>query len=94
MRLPPSLSQPLCPPRLCGKSAWLLLVIAALMTVLPAPAAERLIYHDIRTDPTGRIVPWYGAGPPEAYDNVIRLVWNFWRTMRNCPNGVPYYMLH
>ena len=64
------------------------------MTVLPAPAAERLIYHDIRTDPTGRIVPWYGSGPLEAYDHVIRLVWNFWRTMRNCPNGVPYYMQH
>jgi hypothetical protein len=22
------------------------------------------------------------------------LIWNFWRTMRSCPNGVPYYLQH
>jgi hypothetical protein len=57
-------------------------------------AAERLGYHEVRTDASGKIVPWYGDGPSQAYDHVVRLVWNFWDTMRNCPNGVPYYLLH
>jgi hypothetical protein len=45
-------------------------------------------------DSGGRIVPWYGNTPPEAYDHVVRLVWNFWHGMRPCPNGVPYYLQH
>ena len=71
---------------------------AALAATLVAPvcagAAERLGYHDVRTDPQGRIIPWYGNGPSEAYDHVIRQVWSFWIHMRACPNGVPYYLLH
>jgi hypothetical protein len=59
-----------------------------------ADDARRLIYHDVRVDPSGRIAPWFGSGPPQAYDHVIRLVWNFWRNMRQCPNGVPYYLQH
>jgi hypothetical protein len=39
-------------------------------------------------------VPWYGIGPSRAYDHVVRLVWNFWKSMRSCPNGVPVYMQH
>ncbi len=57
-------------------------------------ASEKLGYHEVRTDASGRIVPWYGSGPSQAYDHVVRSVWNFWVTMRNCPNGVPYYLLH
>jgi len=72
------------------------LVRMALLAGLCASAwpAERLIYHDIKTDSQGKIVPWHGSGPAEAYDHVIRLVWNFWINMRKCPNGVPYYMQH
>jgi len=36
--------------------------------------------------------PGYGSGPPESYDQVVRLTWDFWRNMRNCPNGVPMYL--
>jgi hypothetical protein len=62
---------------------------------LAAPAAgETLIYHEVKTDSSGSIVPWYGNGPAQAYDHVIRLVWDFWRNMRLCPNGVPYYLQH
>ena len=70
------------------------LAVFAAPLAVQSPAAERLGYHEIRTDASGRIVPWYGNGPPQAYDHVIRLVWNFWVAMRNCPNGVPYYLLH
>jgi hypothetical protein len=51
-------------------------------------------YHDVKTDPSGRIMPWYGSGPAEAYDHVVRIVFDFWRNMRKCPNGVPYYLQH
>jgi hypothetical protein len=57
-----------------------------------AQEPEYLVYHPIRTDAHGDIMPWYGSGPSEAYDHDIRLLWNFWYNMRNCENGVPYYL--
>jgi hypothetical protein len=51
-------------------------------------------YHEVKTDASGRIVPWYGTGPSQAYDHVVRLVFDFWLKMRKCPNGVPYYLQH
>lgn len=62
--------------------------------ILPAAAADRIGYHDVRTDATGKIIPWYGDDPRQAYDSIVRKVWNFWITMRNSPNGVPYYLQH
>jgi hypothetical protein len=55
--------------------------------------AERLFYHDIKTDPAGKIVPWSGP-PSQAYDHVVRRIWNFWHNMEKCDNGLPYYMQH
>ena len=66
---------------------------AGLLLNVRSAEAERLIYHDIKTDQSGKIVPWSGP-PAQAYDHVIRLVWNFWRDMEKCPNGLPYYMQH
>jgi hypothetical protein len=51
-------------------------------------------YHAVRVDEKGGIAPWYGNRPSEAYDHDIRLIWSFWRSMRHCPNGVPYYLQH
>ena len=51
-------------------------------------------YHEVKTDAGGRIVPWYGSGPSQAYDHVVRLVFGFWTRMRECTNGVPYYLQH
>ena len=59
-----------------------------------AISQEKLIYHDIRTDANGNIVPWYSDDPGTSYDHVINLVWNFWDTMRVDINGLPYYMNH
>ncbi len=56
--------------------------------------AEKLIYHEVKLDANGRIVPWYGTGPSQAYDHVVRLVFDFWVNMRKCENGVPYYLQH
>lgn len=74
---------------------WPIQVSAVLLLfVLTCARAETLIYHDIKTDPSGKIVPWYGVGPSEAYDHDIRLLFGFWKNMRNCPNGVPMYLQH
>jgi hypothetical protein len=55
---------------------------------------EKLIYHDIKTDAAGNIISWYDDEPGKAWSHVIKLVWNFWDTMRRDMNGLPYYMNH
>jgi hypothetical protein len=71
-------------------------LIAASLVAGTAPVmpAETLIYHEIKVDASGRIVPWYGTGPSQAYDQAVRATWTFWKNMRNCPNGIPLYMQH
>ena len=53
-----------------------------------------LVFHKIRTDPMGYILPWCNDEPGKGYDSVINLVWNFWDTMRTDINGLPYYVNH
>ena len=31
-------------------------------------SADTIIYHELKVDASGRIVPWYGKGASEAYD--------------------------
>lgn len=73
--------------------AWLLITVACLVLGLPC-LAERLGYHEIQTDASGKIVPWCSLDPGQAYDQVIRSVWEFWNHMGNCPNGLPYFFQH
>jgi len=77
--------------RQCG--TWLTVLLLA-TTMADSARGEHLGYHDIRTDSSGKIVPWYGAGPSQAYDHDIRLLFAFWTNMRTCPNGVPTYLQH
>jgi hypothetical protein len=66
-----------------------------LVVLLASPAwAERLGSHEIRTDAQGQIVPWFSPDVGRSYDHVIGLVWNYWKNMPRCPNGVPYYLQH
>jgi hypothetical protein len=55
---------------------------------------HHIVYHDVKTDASGGIVPWYNDSPSVAYDHDLRLVWDFWKNMRTSPNGVPYYLVH
>jgi hypothetical protein len=55
---------------------------------------EMLIYHPIQTDKAGKIIPWYNENPGKSYSHIIGLAWNFWDTMRQDMNGLPYYMNH
>jgi hypothetical protein len=55
---------------------------------------KHIVYHDVRTDSTGAILPWFSADPSVAYDHDLRLLWKFWHDMRTCGNGIPYYLQH
>jgi hypothetical protein len=55
---------------------------------------HHIVYHDVRVDASGGIIPWSGDAPAQAYDRNIRAIWNFWIHMRKCANGVPYYLQH
>ncbi len=55
---------------------------------------EQLIYHKIKTDKEGKILPWCNNDPGLSYDHNINLVWNFRDTMRKDMNGLPYFMNH
>lgn len=69
-----------------------LLAVAGACAAAPAP---RIIgYHQPKVDTSGHLEPWYGNGPSQAYDHIIRLLWPFWLNMRKCPDGVPYYLQH
>jgi len=59
-----------------------------------AQLGEQLIYHQIKTDKAGNIVPWFNNDPAIAYDHNLHTIWNFWFNMRRDMNGLPYYMNH
>jgi hypothetical protein len=73
------------------KYRFLLVFLVAFTTT---QAQEMLIYHKIKTDPSGKIIPWYNPDPGVSYNHIIGLVWNFWDSMRRDMNGLPYYMNH
>src|SRR5215217_6046503 len=73
---------------------FLALSLESLSLTVKSKLPEELIYHSIQTDEEGHIAPWYSPNLGEAYDHNIRLVWNFWKNMRLCSNGVKYYMQH
>lgn len=53
-----------------------------------------LVFHAIKTDKNGKIIPWYSEELGKAYSHTIQKVWSFWDTMRIDMNGLPYYMNH
>ncbi len=53
-----------------------------------------LVFHAIKTDTKGKIIPWYSADLGKSYSHIIKLCWNFWKNIRTDINGLPYYMNH
>lgn len=53
-----------------------------------------LVFHPIKTDAKGKIIPWNNTNTAKAYDEIIKLTWCFWDTMKRDINGIPYYMNH
>jgi len=56
--------------------------------------SDKIIYHFVRVDNNGDILPWHSANLGESYDHVLNLVWNFWKNMELDSNGMKYYMNH
>jgi len=55
---------------------------------------EMIIYHNVRVDQAGNILPWYSANLGQSYDQVLKLVWSFWENIELDTGGIPYYMYH
>lgn len=55
---------------------------------------DTIVYHRVRVDQNGNILPWYSANPGESYDYVLSRVWNFWKNIETDSNGQKYYMNH
>ena len=56
--------------------------------------SDSIIYHPVRVDNEGDILPWYSANLGQSYDHVLDRVWNFWKNMEIDSNGMQYYMNH
>jgi hypothetical protein len=56
--------------------------------------SDTIIYHPVRVDGNGNILPWYSANLGESYDHALDRVWNFWKNMEIDSNGMQYYMNH
>ena len=71
-------------------------IIVALLLPLFARAQqpEKLLYHNIKTDKQGKIIPWFNPDPGTSYDHIVKIVFDFWDHMRTDMNGLPYYMNH
>jgi hypothetical protein len=56
--------------------------------------ADTIVYHPVRVDHKGNILPWFAANLGRSYDHVLGRVWNFWKTLEVDHNGMQYYMNH
>ncbi len=55
---------------------------------------DTIVYHQVRVDDKGHILPWQSSNIGQSYDHVLALVWDFWKNMEEDSNGMQYYMNH
>jgi hypothetical protein len=55
---------------------------------------DTLVYHPVRVDQQGNILPWNSDNAGNAYDDVMKRVWHFWKNIETDSNGQKYYMNH
>ena len=75
-------------PRVIAVVLVLAILFGSSASSVRALNSEDLVYRPIETDRDGNIIPWYSPNLGEAYDHNVRLVWDFWKNMRTCDNGV------
>lgn len=56
--------------------------------------ADTIIYHAVRVDENGDILPWHSANAGQSYSDALERVWKFWKNIEKDTNGMPYYMNH
>ena len=55
---------------------------------------DTIVYHPVRLDKAGHILPWFSSNLGQSYDHMLGLVCNFWKNMEVDSNGMRYYMNH
>ena len=58
------------------------------------PQNDTIVYHPVKLDNKGNILPWNHDNPAVAYDDVLKRVWLFWKNLETDSNGHKYYMNH
>ena len=56
--------------------------------------SDSIIYHPVRVDENGDILPWFSANLGQSYDDALERVWKFWKNVETDSNGMPYYLNH
>ncbi len=56
--------------------------------------SQVLVFHNIQTDSSGNLIPWYTSDPGLAYDHDLQLIWNFWKNIPTSGGDKLYMMDH
>lgn len=56
--------------------------------------SDSIVYHPVRLDENGNILPWYSSRLGESYNEVLSRVWGFWKNIEVDSNGQKYYLNH
>lgn len=55
---------------------------------------DTIVYHPVRIDDSGNILPWFSSNAGQSYDDALKRVWNFWKNIEVDSNGMKYYVNH
>src|SRR5580765_4231943 len=78
-----------CPTSLAGWCAWLAYGFVLFAAV--SSQAQRLLWHDVKLDPQGKLLSWVESGAP--YDRIIRNAWNAFESIPVQPDGYRTYFV-
>jgi hypothetical protein len=70
------------------------LLICSLTAGRVGAQTDTIVYHPVKLDINGNILPWNYDNPAKAYDDVLKRVWLFWKNLETDSNGQKYYMNH
>lgn len=56
--------------------------------------SDTIVYHPVRINQNGKLLPWYSVNQGESYDFVLKKVWEFWKNIETDSNGQKYYLNH
>lgn len=71
----------------------LLVTLFAVFIACNMQAQQLLVYHNIVTDSSGNMRPWYNDNRGSSYNHCLDLVWNFWKNVPADVAGFKYYMM-
>lgn len=67
-------------------------LLAALMAVSGASAADRLLWHDVRLDSQGKLLSWVES--PAPYDRIVQTAWACFKSVPVQPDGFRTYLTY